>query len=238
VIWKNADLKKREQVYSFNFDQKPLKIEIDPQFNIMRRLDRKEVPASLSQVFGAKRSTLILPASSKYSSAYKEMANTWKLTQEAQGKAAVIVVDSDLKTIPTDQSVWILGFNNKFNSNALQTSYASVFNAKTKGQIQDLSKNGALVYAIPNPKNIAQSVGFVGANSAEAIKALSSKLLHYGKYGYLGFEGGEAKNSLKGSLPALESPLSVKINDGEITAKITPRPALYQSKRSGGRPSH
>jgi len=232
VVWKNVSMNKREQHISFTFDQKPMKIEIDPQFNIMRRLDRKEVPSSLSQVFGAKISTLIIPSSGEHQSAYKDMANTWKSTQEAQGKKAVVVLDSDVENIPTDTSVWVIGYENKFNNSDLQTSYTSVFNKETNEQINDLSKNGSLVYAIPNPNNLSQSVGFVGANSDAAIKALTSKLLHYGKYGYLGFEGDEAKNVLKGSLPALDSPLNVRINEGEIVGKIIPRKALYQSKRS------
>ncbi len=231
VVWKNVLMNKKNQNFNFNFDQKPLKIEIDPEFNIMRRLDRKEVPASLSQVFGAKNSTIIIPSTGEHQSAYKELASTWKATQEAQGKEAVILLDSEIETIPTDKSVWVIGFENKFNTNDLQTSYTSVFNNTTNEQISDLSKNGSLVYAIPNPNNLAQSVGFVGAQSDLAIKALSSKLLHYGKYGYLGFEGDEAKNVLKGSLPALDSPLNVRINEGEIVAKIIPRKALYESKR-------
>ncbi len=231
VVWKEIEMNKEEQHYSFSFEQKPLRMEIDPQFNIMRRLDRKEVPASLSQVFGAKKSAIIIPSTGEHQSAYKELANTWKATQEAQGKEAVVILDSEIKTIPTDKSVWVIGFENKFNTNDLQTSYASVFNNKMNEQINDLSKNGSLVYAIPNPDNLAQSVGFVGAQSDLAIKALSSKLLHYGKYGYLGFEGDEAKNVLKGSLPALDSPLNVRINEGEIVAKIIPRKPLYESKR-------
>jgi len=231
VIWKDIEMKKVEQHYSFSFDQKPLKVAIDPQFNIMRRLDRKEVPASLSQVFGAKESVIIIPSKGEHQAAYKELANTWKATQEAQGKEAEVLLDADLESIPTDRSVWVIGFENKFNNNDLQTSYASVFNNKTNTQINDLSKNGSLVYAIPNPNNISQSVGFVGAHSDLSIKALTRKLLHYGKYGYLGFEGDEAKNVLKGSLPALDSPLNVRINKGEIVAKIIPRKALYESKR-------
>ena len=157
----------------------------------------------------------------------------WKATQEAQGKEAVIILDSDVQTIPTDKSVWVLGYENVFNNNNLQSSYSAAFNNETNEQINNLAKSGSLVYAIPNPENLAQSVGFVGANSDLAIKALSSKLLHYGKYGYLGFEGDAATNVLKGSLPALDSPLNVTINEGEIKAKIIPRPALYQPKRSG-----
>ncbi len=231
VIWENVLMNKKNQNFTFAFDQKPLKIEIDPEFNIMRRLDRKEVPASLSQVYGAKKSAIIIPSTGEHQSAYKEMANTWKATQEAQGKEAEVLLDSDLNAIPTDKSVWVMGFENKFNNNDLQTAYASVFSNEMNQQISNLSKDGSLVYAIPNPNNLAQSVGFVGAHSDLAIKALTRKLLHYGKYGYLGFEGDEAKNVLKGSLPVLDSPLNVRINKGEITAKIIPRKALYESKR-------
>ena len=229
VIWKNVNMDTKVKSFSFTLEQEPLKIEVDPEFNIMRRLDRKEVPSSLSQVFGSKKSTIILPSSSEFILAYKELAETWKATQEAQGKNATIVMDVDLDKIPTNQSVWIIGNNNKFNTNSLQTSYATAFDSKTNNLIKDLSKNGSLVYAIPNQNNLTQSVGFVGSNSDNAIKALTSKLLHYGKYGYLGFEGEEAKNVLKGSLPALNSPLNIRINEGEITAKIIPRQALYQN---------
>ncbi len=231
VIWKTVSMNSKSQDFSFKFDQKPLKIEVDPQFNVMRRLDRKEVPASLSQVYGSPESTLIIPASGEYKEAYKELATTWKATQEAQGKTATVLLDSDIDSIPTDKSVWILGFENKFNTNDLQTSYSSAFNAETNAQIKKLATDGALVYAIPNPKNLAQSVGFVGAQTEAAIKSLARKLPHYGKYGYLGFEGDEAQNVLKGSLPALDSPLNQRINEGEISSKIIPRKALYQSKR-------
>ena len=238
VVWKNVAMNKKEQNYSFDLVQKPLKVEIDPQFNLMRRVDRSEVPASLSQVFGAKQSTLIVPSKSKNKVAYLDLANTWKATQEAQGKAAVIVSDSDIKNIPVDQSVWVLGYENKFYNKDLQNTYSSHFDASKMELINNLSSNGALVYAIPNMKNNMQSVGFVGANSDAAIKALSSKLLHYGKYGYLGFEGDGAKNVMKGSLPALDSPLNVIVNEGNVNAKLIPRKALYQSKRSEGRPKH
>ena len=63
VVWKNVLMNKKNQNFDLTFDQKPLKIEIDPEFNIMRLLDRKEVPASLSKVFGSKISAIIIPSS-------------------------------------------------------------------------------------------------------------------------------------------------------------------------------
>ncbi len=238
VVWKKLAMDNRSQNYTLELSQKPLKVEIDPQFNIMRRVDRGEVPASLSQVFGNKKMTIIIPANSKNKVAYQEMANTWKATQEAQGKVAKIVFDNNLKQIPVDQSVWILGYENKHYDKALQTVYKGSFAQTEMESIINLSKSGALVYAIPNPKKYAESIGFVGSNSDASIKALSGKLLHYGKYGYLGFEGDSAKNVMKGSLPALESPLSITVNEGDVTAKLIPRKALYESKRPSGRPKH
>lgn len=227
VKWERLDMRKRSQEFSFSYSNKPLKVAVDPQFNVMRRLDRKEVPSSLSQVYGGTKTTLVVPSSGSHIDAYKSLADIWKKTQEAQGKSAVIVTDAEIEEVPADESVWILGFENKFSTNELEASYASVFDNKTNEQIKKLSQSGALVYAVPNPENAAQSVGFVGANSDEAIAALTRKLPHYGKYGYLGFEGKEATNVLKGSLPALGSPLEVIVNDGKIEAKITPRKALY-----------
>ncbi len=238
VVWKKLAMENRSQNYTVELSQKPLKVEIDPQFNIMRRVDRGEVPASLSQVFGNKKMTIIVPANSKNKVAYQEMANTWKATQEAQGKVAKIIFDNNLKQIPIDQSVWILGYENKHYDKALQTVYKGSFAQTEMESIINLSKSGALVYAIPNPKNNAESIGFVGSNSDASIKALSGKLLHYGKYGYLGFEGDSAKNVMKGSLPALKSPLSITVNEGDVTAKLIPRKALYESKRPSGRPKH
>ncbi|MDH3321955.1 MAG: M1 family aminopeptidase [Flavobacteriaceae bacterium] len=231
VLWKNVVMNKKEQIFSFELDQKPLKIEIDPQFDIMRRLDRKEVPASLSQVFGETASAIILPSNSKHKEAYQSMAETWKASQESQGKQVRIMNDADLMQLPVNESIWILGFENKFYGKELQTLYKDNFDASGVELINKLADSGALVYAMPNAANASKSVGFVGANSDASISALTRKLLHYGKYGYLGFEGDDAKNILKGSLPALDSPLSVAVNTGEVSAKIMPRKALYESEK-------
>ena len=78
-------------------------------------------------------------------------------------------------------------------------------------------------------------IGFIQANSKEAIAGLTRKLPHYGKYGYLGFEGDAPTNNLKGSFSAVNSPLNHVVKyDGEkieIKAKIVPRSALVLSQR-------
>ncbi|MEN8120703.1 MAG: M1 family aminopeptidase [Bacteroidota bacterium] len=232
VIEEKVTLNKREQVFSLIFDKKPLRIDIDPQFQIMRRLDRKEVPASLSQVFGEKEAIIILPGNSRHLNAYTALAKMWQKTQEAQGKKLAIVTDTKISSVPTDKAVWILGFENKFKGYVnIAEKYSTSLGSKKLEQINKMKKEGALIYAVPNPNNVYQSVGFIGANNDDAIAALSRKLLHYGKYSYLGFESEKATNTLKGLLPALDSPMNYIIDDkAEINAVIVPRKALSEAK--------
>jgi len=56
---------------------------------------------------------IILPESSPFLSEYEKLAETWKKTQEVQGKSIVITDDSKLKELPKDKKVWVLGFENK-----------------------------------------------------------------------------------------------------------------------------
>ncbi|MCD4832353.1 MAG: hypothetical protein K8R31_01050 [Bacteroidales bacterium] len=234
VTHEKINLSKRKQEYSFNYSSKPLRIDIDPQFDIIRRLDKKEVPATLSQVFGAKNSIIILPANSKHLDAYTGLANMWQKTQAAQNKTLEIIKDSDIESLPNDKALWVIGFDNKFADQVnIFNEYDKSFNTEIKSQIELLKKENAFVYAITNPENSENTIGFIGVNNDKTITRLSRTLLHYGKYGFLGFEGENAKNVLKGSLPALNSPMNYVIPyDGklpEISIKIEPRKALTES---------
>ena len=230
VVEEKITMNKKTQSFSLTYDKKPVRIDIDPTFQIMRKLDRKEVPASLTQVFGAKESIIIIPENSKYLDAYTNLAKMWKKTQEAQGKKLSIIPDNKISSIPTDKAVWILGFDNKYSSFVnITKKYSTALGNEKLEQITKLKKEGALIFAVPNPNNVNHTVGFVGANNDNAIKALSSKLLHYGKYGYLGFESEKATNVLKGSLPAADSPLNYIIDTKtKINAVIVPRKDLSE----------
>lgn len=230
VIDGKINMNKKEQEFTLTYDKKPVRVDIDPQFQIMRRLDRKEVPASLTQVFGEKEAVIILPENSKHLNAYMDMAKMWQKMQAAQGKQVSIFPDNKINAIPTDKAVWIFGFENKFsNIGNITEKYKESLGAEKVSQINELKKEGALVFALNNPQNVNYTIGFVGANNNLAIKALSSKLLHYGKYGYLGFKTEKATNVLKGSLPALNSPMNFVIDKkAKITAVIIPRKALTE----------
>ena len=235
VILKKVHMKNREMYPLFTFQQQPLRLEVDPQFDVFRRLDKGEAPPSLTQLFGNVKGTLILPANSPYLMEYKQLASTWKQTQEVQKKSLTVVLDKDMKQFPTRGAVWVIGFKNKFaNLFDVQRNYSRYFNAQQLKKINNLQNSGALVYAIPNPGSKGQTMGFVGANIKESISGLARLLPHYGKYSWLGFEGNRPNNVLKGTFPPLHSPLHYAIPvNGErpaIKAKLKPEPPLTMMK--------
>jgi aminopeptidase N len=194
----------REGKTTLHTGVRPLKVSVDPQFNLMRRLHYSEVPTSLSQLFGAQRSAIILPSMGAGTSCYKELAEMWRASQEVQGKELVILYDTAVAEIPADMPVWVAGFGNRFYDGIrINRLYQDLLPDEVGVAILELSRDQTLVYAIPNNINPVQTIGFIGTHSPSTIEALARKLPHYGGYGYLGFTGSEFTNVLKGGLPVL-----------------------------------
>ncbi len=231
VDWEVFSTGTKEKNIEFTYDSRPLKVEIDPQFNVFRLLDRKEVPPSLSQVFGSMKSKIVLPKKSKLYEAYKEMADTWAQTQKIQGKNIDVIDDTEVESLPENEVFWIFGKENKFAQGIdIPDAYKLSLPDNVLENMNTAHEKGSFVYAISHPENESITIGFVSAENEAAIKGLTRKLPHYGKYGYLGFEGDAPTNNMKGSFAAVNSPLSYIIKyDGEmpeIKAKIIPRKAL------------
>ena len=230
VTIKDVIITKRENKITFIFDKRPVKIDVDPQFNVFRRLDRNEVPPTISQIFGNKDVVMILPKNSPFIKEYTDLAEQWKQTQKVQGNKLEIKFDSELQELP-DKATWIIGFDNKFAANLnVFDNYKGFLSKEIIDQTESLKKSGGLVYVFPNSKNKTLTNGFLGSNNQNMISGLKKKLTHYTKYSYLGFENDGADNKLKGEFPTLTSPMTYYIvYDGKIiqtTAKLKPRKAL------------
>ena len=230
VVIKNVEMINRTQDFTFTYSKMPVKVEIDPQFNIFRRLDKDEVPFTISQIYGDKDAIMILPKNSPFIKEYTDLAEQWKQTQNVQGNKLEIKFDTDVQELP-DKATWIIGFENKFAKDLnIFDNYANSLTSETLLQIDTLKKSGALVYVFPNQKNKLVSNGFLGSNNQKMITALKRKITHYTKYSYLGFAGDDALNKIKGEFPILSSPLNcyIKFNgkESKTTAVIKPRKAL------------
>ena len=62
-VWAEAGACARDCIVEVPCSARPLRVDVDPAFDVMRRLDPLEVPPALSTVFGAENQLFVLPAS-------------------------------------------------------------------------------------------------------------------------------------------------------------------------------
>ena len=91
---------------SFDLKGTAQRIEIDPQFQVYRRLSPFEIPPSLSKAFGAKKVLIVMSAQS--AAVYAGLAKAWSR------EGVETVMDSELNALPADRAVWVFGAGNKF----------------------------------------------------------------------------------------------------------------------------
>ncbi|MBI3607776.1 MAG: M1 family peptidase [Nitrospirae bacterium] len=214
---------------------RPLRLDVDPEFDLFRRLDRNEIPPALSQMFGAEKVLAVLPAAAAepLREAYRQLADSWETSHDGPFD---IQWDTDVEELPTDRAVWIMGWDNRF-----RTALAPALNdyrvattdlGVTIGRTDLTRDRHSVVLTVRHPADPALALGWIATDRVAALPGLGRKLPHYGKYGYLGFEGDEPANVAKGEWPLTGSPLSVlvrQVDGGTIdvpTAKLAPRQSL------------
>lgn len=231
-------INQKTHVIEMDFHARPVRIDIDPQFDVFRRLDSREIPSALSQGFGAEEPLLVLPANADKAvlQAYRALAANWQKTQPAQLE---VVTDDQLTILPTDRTIWIMGWQNKF-SHTLLTALAEQNVAYRYGALQLDQQNyqqaeHAIVLTARQPSNPDKTLLWVASDDPRAIAELSNKLPHYRKYSYLVFKGDELTNVHKGQWPITQSPLTqwIKQKDNAPVSSIhagsmMPRRALAE----------
>ncbi|MGD2082141.1 MAG: M20/M25/M40 family metallo-hydrolase, partial [Chromatiales bacterium] len=211
---------------------RPLRLAVDPAFDVFRRLDRGEIPPAISQALGGDRVLIVLPSAAPppLLEAYERLARAWRHGSDARVR---IRRDEELAGIPDDRVVWLLGWENRFRPalDKALAGYAFESGADSvtlAGETLRRSEHAAVVLA-RHPANPDLALGWLGAENAAAMPGLARKLPHYGKYSYLGFTGDEPENVLKGQWPVTRSPLSVVLADGAVpTLRLPERKPLAE----------
>ncbi|HMA72178.1 MAG TPA: M20/M25/M40 family metallo-hydrolase [Xanthobacteraceae bacterium] len=205
------------------------RVEIDPQFQVYRRLSPFEIPPSLSKAFGAKKVLIVMSAQS--APVYAGLVKAWSRD------GVETVMDSQLDALPADRAVWVLGAGNKFApvvAEALKAYGASLdaSGLRTPNLPSAGDRVGAaarsVVAAVRHPKNPDSVVIYVAASSEAAAEALARKLPHYGKYSWLVFAGDEATNEATGEWPVGDTPLARNLTPQAKPIKLAPRKALAE----------
>jgi hypothetical protein len=214
---------------------RPLRFDLDPEFDLFRRLDRREIPPALSQAFGAKKILILLPSSAPPDRvrAYRSLA---ELLSRAGPGEVEIESDAERYRLPHDRSVWLLGWENLFLGEvrkALAPYGASVgFDGVRIGSESFGRAGHPAALAVRHPDNEDLALLWIGADNPFAILGLARKLPHYHRYSYLVFEGAEPSNIAKGSWTLSDTPMSIHLpgEDGEISrvpmGRLVPRTPL------------
>ena len=201
------DVKERVTTWSQRFESRPVRLDVDPNYDVFRLLDAKERPSSLSRLFGAKKQVLVVP-----SDAIPQVRQAWQALAAAWVRRfgnVEAVTDKGLKQLPEDAAVWLLGWNNRWLDDVRLRFKGAGQQLTAQGfSINDSVFDAGEVVVALDPDNRRPALGFVGARTEREIVALARKLPHYGSFGRLVFEADSVNNIRREGLPVVYSPLS------------------------------
>jgi hypothetical protein len=228
TVRKVVPLEGREARFEIATDAEPLALAADPQLDLFRKLDPREIPPSIGQLFGEPRVLAILPAglAPEEDAAWRALFAAWTTPTHA----IEVKLETEVDSLPSDRAVWVVGRANR---------HASLF-AKQDGLalgatgLTALGEKVALAghtFAVVtrHPGDPGKAAGWLFGDPLAALPGLGRKLPHYGKYSYLGFEGTEPVNVLKGQWPESDSPLRVDLRP--LERRAAPMPVLAPEPR-------
>ena len=184
------------QNFSIQLSAEPVAVRLDPYNDVFRRLGADEVPSSLSQTYGAQTVTVLL--AKKENLDYLEFA---QLVAEPQN-----IFIGDEKASYPEGSLWVFGQNHPLRKTFIAQLKKLGVEVDEKGvEFSDRSfpwEDHSFVFTLPRTDQEKGTMTWVVAGNAKSIPGLMRKLPHYGKYGYLVFEGSAPENRDKGIWPS------------------------------------
>ncbi len=184
-------LNKKEQDIKLHLNEVPLIVRLDPDFEIMRDLDKTEFPPNLSRLFGSEKKFLVLPDK-------KERKIYLPLISFLRKKGFEEIERKKLKhSFLKKADFIILG---KVKGRLEQ--FAGKLSLPKKGFVIKIQKNPV------NPTHVTAHV--LSTSEMETVKVIY-KLPHYGQYNYLRFESGELKEKKE---PTYESGIPFNLQQG------------------------
>lgn len=232
-----VSMQQKKHNFEVRLPARPSRIDIDPEFDLFRKLAQAEIPPAFTQLFGSPQMLVVLP-----SKANGEMKAAWQLFADdltRMGPDQVeIVLDSELATLPENMAVAVLGRENKFS--AAITSNLSEYGASVQTDHVSID-NQRIPHASHSIALTIRSNGspraLVATDLASALPGLGRKLPHYHKYSYLAFSGDEPEIQHKGRWPVTLSPMTALFSENaqrgtlaKRSALISP-PVVFDSKR-------
>lgn len=202
AIWTNGsavgeihyiDLDAELQEFKFQLAEEPVAVRLDPYNDVFRLPGHEEAPASLAKTYGAQNTTALMPE-----------GETLGYQKFAQAVTERILTSKGDTPLP-EGSLWVFGRNSPLKE---------LFSAQLKKFEVELDemgirfkdkfypwKNHSFIFTLNRTDQNKETMTWIIAGNKESIPGLMRKLPHYGKYGYLVFEGLAPDNREKGIWP-------------------------------------
>lgn len=221
----------RQQSYRLELDDAPTRVDIDPQFDLFRKLAVAETPPAFTQVFGASDLLVVRP-----SNAPGDMKDAWLAfandVSHMGPERVTIISDDEINALPKELAVMVLGWRNRFAAQLQQelAQHPVRFEAELVrvGAGQTAKRNHAFAWVtrIDSADNKSYPRALITADLPGALPGLGRKIPHYHKYSYLAFAGEEPENQLKGRWPVTDSPMTVIFEPHAERARLKKTTAL------------
>jgi hypothetical protein len=198
-------------------------LQLDPTFDVFRKIYSQEVPLTLAKFYGDPEGILVIPSKGQYAAKYRQVAEGLKSDKQR------VITDNELTPELEKHSLWLLGNPadnsawEKFKPDPTRLDYIPYRAARWKedkplaaGLVfrRDASREGKLsatmidLHPIVPDKAIVYSMILPQTDPEAATR----KLKHYGKYSYLLFD--DDTNQQKGLwIVAGESPVAWRSTD-------------------------
>ncbi|GAB4388572.1 MAG: hypothetical protein Kow0025_08700 [Thermodesulfovibrionales bacterium] len=210
----------RSAEFSIRLPARPLRVDVDPEYDVFRRLHQAEVPPALTEALGSEEALVILPSSGGEDllEAYRGLAGT--LGRSGPDKAEA-KPDRDMGGLPAGKAAFVVGWDNRFLpqvKKALAAYGVEITDRSVTVAGETFPRAGhAFVLAA---RDGGRPLVWIAADQPAPIPGLGRKLPHYHKYSYLVFRGDEPENAAKGRWPVLDSPMTVLVPHGGRAERV------------------
>jgi aminopeptidase N len=205
---------------------KPQAVMLDPYTDVFRKLDPREAPTSIGQSYGAQTAVAVFSRKEM-----KPLRKAYSQFAEKLGRPTITFDDTTYLPAP-NAALWLFGKDNDV-AQSLKPSlqHREVHLNKDGVSIEGKTfawQDHSFVFTVPHPHDPARSATWIITDNPDSVPGLIRKLPHYGKYGFLVFEGKAPTNVLKGTWPAQRIGLMKTFHPGSY--KLPTRPPLVAFK--------
>jgi aminopeptidase N len=222
-----VDLTESSKDFNLSLPSRPIRVAVDPWFDVFRELLPGETPVALGNLFGSERGLILLPAAAPadFKNGYRLLAEAWQSGHPDWD----VRWDDAVKELPEDRAVWLLGWENRWIDRfAEQAQGVELKPNQRRVRLPNAAptEDSAIISPVLTAWRDQQPLGWLAAGDPAALPGLARKLPHYGKYSYLIFSGTEPENQAKGQWASGDSELVHWVGPRRELAPVEEPPAL------------